>query len=48
MIRIRFKVRIRVGIRVVRLYDEYHITAMHARMMCIITQNERPYCSKMD
>ena len=50
---VRFRVRIMVSVRVVRMYrvsvrvvrmcDEYHHTITHARMMYIIKEKERMY-----
>ena len=47
-VRIRFTVSVvrmsRVSVRVVRMYDEYHHTTTHARMMHIIIEKpERLY-----
>ena len=41
------RVRIMVGIRVVRMCDVHHHAAMHARMMYIIIQNDTPMLFKL-
>ena len=41
------RVRLMVGIRVVRMCDVHHHAAMHARMMYIIIQNDTPMLFKL-
>ncbi len=40
-VRIMVRFRVTVSVRVVRMYDEYHHTTTHARMMYIIKEKER-------